>query len=106
MRNNAIRKITPFGAVTTFIKNSTLLPMPSGIIIDKCDNIIVISDGVKVILISPDGIPTHLAGGTSGLSNGPGVDARFDGIHSMVKAKDGTIYVPDQNNQVIRQITF
>ena len=48
---------------------------------------------------------TTLAGGTYGATNGQGTAASFNGPVDSVVASDGTIYVSDFNNQLIRKVT-
>ena len=71
------------------------------------DGTIYVADGVgshRIRAISPDGRVTTLAGGTRGFADGVGVAARFDTPSALAVASDGTIYVADTGNNVIRQI--
>lgn len=53
-----------------------------------------------------DGAVATLAGGaTAGLANGPATSARFNTPTGVARAADGTLYVADQGNHVIRMIT-
>jgi prepilin-type N-terminal cleavage/methylation domain-containing protein len=69
---------------------------------------IFVADGGNntVRLISPGGNVTTWAGtGTLGLVNGPRGSAEFDAPGAVVVARDGTLYVADTGNNVIRTIT-
>lgn len=57
--------------------------------------------------ITPDGTITTVAGlsGTSGSTNGTGSDARFNDPRGVAVHSDGTIYVADRLNCVVRKVT-
>lgn len=61
--------------------------------------------GQKVRHIDKDGKVLTFAGtGEKGLVNGPADKSKFNGPHNLAVAKDGTIYVADSLNNVIRKI--
>lgn len=112
LRNNAIWRLTPNRIPSNFIGNSTLLPSPAGIIIDPCQNLLVISNHAgtgEVTLFSPSGVARILAGkrnGTAKYIDGSGFIARFSRIENLVQDRMGNIYIPDKDNHVIRKISF
>lgn len=67
--------------------------------------ILVEFGGHKVSHIDKDGKVTPFAGtGVKGLVDGPADKAQFNGPHNLVVAKDGTVYVADSLNSVVRKI--
>ncbi|MEO8383351.1 MAG: hypothetical protein ABI779_27090 [Acidobacteriota bacterium] len=82
---------------------------PRAVAFDLAGNLLVADTGNHVIrLVTPQGVVTTLAGrlGTPGFADGTGAAARFRfpaGI--AVDPVNGTIYVSDKDNQVIRRVT-
>jgi len=103
--NNAIRKITPSGQVSTFYSSLDTFG-PGGLCFDNSDNLIVAAqDASQVIKISPAGVATVVAGSLAGYVNGPVASTQFD-TPTDVKVDDtGNIYVVDFNNNAVRRIT-
>lgn len=98
--NGAIRKITPFGIVSDykFVRN------PISLVVDECENLIVLTgdDGGAITLIyfnETKQIQKRLAGGEY-------VATRFNGASNLVQGNDGSLYVPDTGNHVIKKISF
>ncbi|HWD89791.1 MAG TPA: gliding motility-associated C-terminal domain-containing protein [Mucilaginibacter sp.] len=116
---NIIRKITPAGAVTTLagtanqggnengIGAAAHFSGPGCLITDPTGNIYVADFNNNMIRkITPAGVVTTIAGtGAVGLNNGNGAAATFNGPQGMVFDPEGDLYVCDQNNYVVRQIT-
>ncbi|WP_410210311.1 hypothetical protein [Aquirhabdus sp.] len=117
--NNAIRKITPSGFVTTIGHTSNnggldstgveaRFNSPSSIAVDSKDNIYV-ADTNNVIIrkITPSGVISTIAGKayTPGSADGTGSDARFNQPVGITVDKNGNIYVSDAGNENIRKIT-
>src|SRR5947207_2095524 len=61
--------------------------------------------GNKVTHIDKDGkVSTYAGTGQKGLVDGPADKAQFNGPHNLAVAKDGTVYVADSLNHVVRGI--
>ena len=113
--NNKIRKITPGGMVTTVSGTSNgymdgpgataMFNGPYGIAVDANDNIYV-GQEFTIRKIASNGNVTTVAGSTPGLVDGSGASAKFAGIHGIVLATDGNIYVADTYNYKIRKIVM
>ncbi len=117
--NRIVRKITQLGQVTTFAGSGeegfkdgrgTLASFgsPTGITIDDLDNLYVVDQFNHIIRkITPDGNVTTIAGtaGLSGEKDGIGTSAMFRFPRDIVLAPDGTMYVTDFANHIIRKIT-
>jgi mucin-19 len=118
--NDAIRKITPFGVVTTFAGKlgaggaldaagaDARFDRPSGIAVDKDGNLYVADTGNHTIRkVSPGGVVTTVSGraGTKGGEDGAASDARFSSPEGVAVAADGTVYVADTGYFTIRKIT-
>lgn len=116
--NNAVRRITPDGIVTTAAgqrgggvadgpAQSARFLAPAGIAIDSAGQLHV-ADGANNTIrrISALGQVTTLAGlaEQSEPVDGTGANARFGLPVGIVAADDGTIYVADQNGKAIRKV--
>lgn len=108
--NNAIRKITAAGVVTTFAgtmgtsgsANGTgaaaRFNAPAGITIDASDNLYVADSGNFVIRkITPAGVVTTVAGtaGASGQVDATGAAARFGNMIGLASDSAGNLYAAD-----------
>ncbi|HXB10602.1 MAG TPA: NHL repeat-containing protein, partial [Bacteroidia bacterium] len=116
--NNVIRKILPFGLVITFAGNDTAgyrdgasnvaeFNNPLGICIDKAGNVYVADTYNNVIRkISPTGYVSTLAGNdTIGYRDGINASAEFYFPVDVAADTSGNIYITDNGNQVIREIS-
>jgi sugar lactone lactonase YvrE len=116
--NHVIRRITQRGDVVTLAGDgregsdngtgsSARFDEPYGIDIDNGGNIIVAdSENHTIRRITPTGVVTTIAGspGQAGFADGNSSDARFRHPTDVAVASDGTIYVADEQNNVIRRI--
>jgi gliding motility-associated-like protein len=115
--NNAIRKITPNGQVTTLAGGSqgftdgkgggAQFNQPSGLITDKQGNVYVADQFNNAIRkITPDGTVTTIAGtGDFGAQDGPAKNATFYSPRDITIDGDGNLYVADLGNNEIRKIS-
>ena len=117
--NNMIRKISAAGRVTTIAgrrgKGAVDGPCalasffhPAGIAIDKQNNIYVADMGNnKIRKISSKGMVTTLAGsGIRGSSDGRDTMASFNRPYGIALDTNGSLYVADYLNNVVRKITY
>lgn len=115
--NNAIRKVTPAGVVTTVVGSSgtsgsldgpvavARFNQPRGVSVDASGNLYVADYGNSLVRhITSGGIVTTLAGvaGVVGSTNSVGSAARFYDPTGIV-ADGTTIYVADSSNNSIRR---
>jgi len=118
--NNAIRKITPAGEVTTLAGKAgssgsadgsgtaARFSVPAGIACDAAGNLYVAEIGNDTIRkITPAGEVTTLAGkaGSEGSADGSGAAARFNAPAGIACDTAGNLYVADSGNDTIRKIT-
>lgn len=118
--NHTIRKITPAAVVTTLAGSpgshgstdgkgtAARFNAPQGIAADAAGNLYVAdTSNLTIRKVTPDGTVTTLAGkaGETGSANGPGASARFAYPFGIETASDGTVYLTDPSNGVIRKIT-
>ncbi len=118
--NHTVRKITPAGIVTTLAGlpgspgsadgtgAAARFNLPNGLAVDAAGNVFVSDMGNATIRkITPAGVVTTFAGqvGTTGLVDGTGNVARFDGPIGLAFDSAGNLYVADSNNNAIRRIT-
>jgi sugar lactone lactonase YvrE len=104
--NNAIRRVTPAGVVSTIAGDAAELNGPVGIALDASGRVIVADTyNDRIRAIAPDGTVTTIAGAaTPGFVDGAAQDARFDTPTGVAVAADGTIVVADAANGAIRTI--
>jgi sugar lactone lactonase YvrE len=114
--NSTIRKITPAGSVTTLAGSAgnpggsdgtgsvAHFYWPYGIALDA-DGILYVTDGMGSAIrkITPTGVVTTLAGGSSGSTDGVGSSAQFSWPWGIAVGANGTVFVADTSNNVIRQ---
>lgn len=113
-----IRKITPAGVVTTFAGSGAVgsadatgtaatFNQPNGLTIDGASNIYVADYGNnKIRQITSAGVVTTYAGtGVAGSNNGATTVATFYLPTGVIADASGFVYVADQSNNKIRQIT-
>ena len=115
--NNLIRKITPNGNVSTLAGiagvsgsldgNSATFYAPSGVAFDNSQNLFVADAGNNLIrMITPAGNVSTFAGSVApGAKDGQGAAARFN--HPIAISVDlfGTLYVADEKNNMVREIS-
>lgn len=117
--NDAIRKISPEGIVTTLaglVKNRSAphknhaarFWAPFGVAVDALGNVFVADTANNVIRkISPRGKLTTVAGlpGAPGNADGPASTARFRNPWSVAVDASGNVFVADMSNNTIRKIS-
>jgi serine/threonine-protein kinase len=117
-RNNAIRKITSAGVVTTLAGGGTpgvvdstgvtgVFNRPAGVAIDAAGNVYVADGGNNMIrMINPAGTISILAGtGASGAVNGAAATATFNSPQGIALDAAGNVYVADNGNNQVRKIS-
>jgi streptogramin lyase len=117
--NDAIRKIATDGTVTTLAGNgspgkgngtgrSASFNSPFGIAVDAAGNVYVADSGNNLIRkITPGGVVSTFAGsGLRGAGNGAGTSSAFNTPAGLAIDATGNIYVSDEGNNQIREITL
>ncbi len=100
-----LRKVSPSGTTTTLLSSlggvQSVAVTPAGVV--------YLADMTAHVIrrLTTDGTLTVFAGtaGSSGIANGTGAAARFNGPNGMAVDASGTLYVSDTNNHTIRKIT-
>jgi len=115
--NNAIRKITPSGEVSTLAGNgnkgyvdgpvaTAQFNFPWKSAIDSKGNIYVAErDNDRIRKITPEGMVSTVAGSERGFANGKGTEAKFNQPLDVAVDLLGNLYVADNINHNIRKIT-
>ena len=119
-QNDAIRKVTTNGVVTTFAgqlgvpgsANGTgtgaQFSAPSGLAFDQSGNLFVSDTGNSMIReITPAEVVSTFAGiaGASGFADGAAGSAQFSSPLGIAVAPNGAVYVADSGNHCIRVIS-
>lgn len=104
--NNAIRKVTPEGTVSTFANSEVWkLGSTTSITVDKQDDVYV-ATGTKILKITTGGEISIVAGSDEcGKVDAKGVNASFCGIKSIAVDKSGNLLVLETVNKKVRKIT-
>jgi DNA-binding beta-propeller fold protein YncE len=106
--NNAIRKVTPNGEVTTLVSAvaGSGLRRPAGIAIDPEGHLWVVeTDGHRVLVFGANGTFLKAVGsGEIGYVDGPGTEARFAYPAGIAISADGLVFVSEPRSHVIRKI--
>jgi sugar lactone lactonase YvrE len=118
--NHTIRKITSTGVVSTLAGtpgirgyqdgpgSGALFNYPDGIGVDAAGNVYVADSSNSLIRkITPGGLVSTLAGYLlwAGAQDGVGSEALFRFPQGLAVKADGTVFVADTHNQIIRKIT-
>jgi sugar lactone lactonase YvrE len=116
--NHTVRKITPAGVVTTVAGTAgasgyvdgtgavVRFDRPNGVSVDASGNLYVSETPHTIRKITPTGVVTTLAGNrTPGRVDGTGTAARLSEPRGLVALPDGTVYVADTANSLIRKIS-
>ncbi len=118
--NHVIRKVTPYGTVTTFAglagvpgtndgpATSARFNRPVGVVVDTAGNVFVADAGNHAIRkISSAGLVTTLAGmpGIAGTNDGTGYQARFREPTALALDSSGNLFVADTENCTVRMVT-
>ena len=102
--NDAIRRITPDGTVSTLAGRDAGLNGPIGVAVDSRGRVIVADTyNDRIVAIEADGAVTPVAGsGAPGFSDGE--NASFDTPCGVATDATGNIYVADSGNGAVRVI--
>ena len=115
--NNTIREITTDGTVTTMagdgtpgfsdgISTNAQFTHPTGLTIDSAGNVYVADFSNHAIRkITPSGVVSTFAGGTSGFADAMGINAQFNNPIALAIDNMDNIYVVDYANHKIRKVT-
>jgi len=116
--NNAIRKITPDGVVSTVAGNGTegstdgngtaaTFWNPAGLTVDNTGNIYVADYANNLIRMidASNNVTTFAGHKATGFDNGKGTAASFTGPTDIKIDASGSLYVADYVNEAIRKIT-
>jgi len=107
--NNAIRKITPGGLVTTVgggPNQSAVIGLPSAITIDGQGNLFIADESGRILELTSAGVLYNLAGATNaaGFADGSGTAAKFSTPTGICADASGNVYIADFNNNCIRKL--
>ena len=106
--NQAIRKVTPTGVVTTLAGDTAQFNYPSGVAVDSGSNVYVADRSNHTIRkVTPTGVVTTLAGlaGNLGSTDGVGDTAQFYYPSGVAVDSTRNVYVADTGNHTIRRGT-
>lgn len=98
---NAIRKITPTGEVTTFAKD---LDGPMGLFWAEGSLYAAETEANRIVKITAGKVEVLAGSGRSGFADGPAAQAAFSAPQALAVDEDGTVYVADTANGAVRRI--
>lgn len=101
--NNAIKKITPSGSVSSISMSGGSLNNPHGVAVDSEGEVYVVDTENHVVRKRSGIIAGSL--GVAGSADGNGTSARFNKPSGIAVDKNKNIYVSDTGNHTIRKIT-
>ena len=79
---------------------------PMGVVVDNSNDIYVVDRlNHRIRKITQEGVVSTIAGSTLGYEDGLGIEAKFNSPVGIAIDKDGSLYIGDANNAVIRKIT-
>lgn len=99
--NNAIRKITTHGDVSTWAQN---LSEPTGLCWKNGSLYVAESGGNRILKITGGQAEVVAGTGTAGNVIGAAAQAQFSGPQGVAVSDDGTIYVSDTGNNAVKKI--
>jgi PKD repeat protein len=114
--NNVIRKITPSGIATTYagtgtsgyqdgLASSSMFVNPTGVFFDTNGDLFVCDKGnQKLRRVSLNGNVVTYAGSFWGVADGSGTAAQFANPYNVIRARNGSLYLADANNNRIRKM--
>lgn len=102
--NDAVRRISPSGSVTTLPPPAEGLFRPVGIDVTDDGIVYVTDDRGRIVEIRPDVRARTVAGTRPGYADGAGEDARFRGPSGVAVAGPGRLVVADTRNALIRLV--
>jgi len=123
-----VRQVTPKGTITTFAgggngcagqsdslgdgcpATSAVLTGVQGLAADTAGRLYISDNGVRIRLVSPNGVITTVGGSINGNvgysgDNGPATSALFDDVAGIALDTSGNLYIADEENNVIRKIS-
>lgn len=114
--NNAVRKVTPNGEVTTILKGNSpgdvggtkiKISSPNSVAVDALGNVLVADTANHTIKkVSPEGEVAIIAGSNCrGYSDSTASEALLNYPMGVAVGPDGTIYIADTYNHVVRKVT-
>src|SRR5439155_20001800 len=110
--NNAIRKITPTGVVTTFVGLAAGNPQqwyPTGIAVDRQGNIFVADNfNMTIVKVKLDKNVATVAGlaGKGGGNDGIGSNARFYSPEGLAVDPSGALYIADEGDIIRKGVAY
>lgn len=98
---NAIRKISPTGEVTTFAKD---LNGPMGLFWAEGSLYAAETEANRIVKITAGKVEVLAGSGRNGFADGPAAQAAFSAPQALTVDEDGTVYVADTANSAVRMI--
>lgn len=114
--NHRIRKVSADGTVTTLagstqgyadgVGTSAKFNFPTGVSVSTDGTIYVADFGNhRIRKVSADGVVSTIVGSTQGYADGVGMSAQFNNPSSVGLSSDGSLYVTDMGNHLIRNVS-
>ncbi len=92
--------VNGIGTAASFNNPSALALGSAGLLVGDWGNSLV-----RAINLGTSAVSTFAGTGTLGLVNGPAASAEFNGTAAIALDKQGNLFISDEENQVIREVT-
>lgn len=100
----AVREISPAGIVSSFASGNGLNDPRAIASAPNATFFVIEGSGDRLLKVTPSSLSIIAGTGNAGRLDGPGVQASFNGATGIARDAQGSLYVADTGNNVIRKV--